>query len=133
MMTFVLNYIIAAVGVIVLGGAGYLTYRNFRRAEGQKKKPAVVFWVLGALCIAFALSFTIIPTGYTGVLSTFGQISVTTLPNGFNFRVPLAQEINLVNNKQQDMVFEDQQISFEHIPSGIDTMTVYVHQSELEV
>ena len=29
-------------------------------------------------------------------------------------------------------VFEDQQISFEHIPSGIDTMTVYVHQSEFE-
>ena len=29
-------------------------------------------------------------------------------------------------------VFEDQNISFEHIPSGIDTMTVYVHQSEFE-
>ena len=29
-------------------------------------------------------------------------------------------------------VFEDQEISFEHIPSGIDTMTVYVHQSEFE-
>ena len=29
-------------------------------------------------------------------------------------------------------VFEDQQSSFEHIPSGIDTMTVYVHQSEFE-
>ena len=29
-------------------------------------------------------------------------------------------------------VFEDQQISFEHIPSGIDTMTVYVHQDEFE-
>ena len=27
-------------------------------------------------------------------------------------------------------VFEDQVISFEHIPSGIDTMTVYVHQDD---
>ncbi len=27
-------------------------------------------------------------------------------------------------------VFEDNQISFEHMPSGIDTMTVIVHQSE---
>lgn len=27
-------------------------------------------------------------------------------------------------------VFEDQNISFEHMPSGIDTMTVYVHQEE---
>ncbi len=29
-------------------------------------------------------------------------------------------------------VFEDNQISFEHVPSGIDTMTVYVHQDEFE-
>nr|WP_294525199.1 aspartate kinase [uncultured Blautia sp.] len=29
-------------------------------------------------------------------------------------------------------IFEDQGISFEHIPSGIDTLTVYVHQDEFE-
>ena len=29
-------------------------------------------------------------------------------------------------------VFEDQGISFEQVPSGIDTMTVYVHQDEFE-
>ena len=29
-------------------------------------------------------------------------------------------------------VFEDQGISFEHVPSGIDTMTVYVYQDEFE-
>lgn len=29
-------------------------------------------------------------------------------------------------------VFEKQGVSFEHIPSGIDTMTVFVHQSEFE-
>ena len=29
-------------------------------------------------------------------------------------------------------VFEDNGISFEHVPSGIDTMTVYVHQDEFE-
>ena len=28
--------------------------------------------------------------------------------------------------------FEDHGISFEHVPSGIDTMTVYVHQEEFE-
>ena len=27
-------------------------------------------------------------------------------------------------------VFEDNNLSFEHMPSGIDTMTVFVHQSE---
>ena len=29
-------------------------------------------------------------------------------------------------------VFEDNGLSFEHMPSGIDTLTVYVHQSEFE-
>ena len=29
-------------------------------------------------------------------------------------------------------VFEDNGISFEHMPSGIDTMTIFVHQSEFE-
>ncbi|XCP83755.1 aspartate kinase [Roseburia hominis] len=29
-------------------------------------------------------------------------------------------------------VFEDQGISFEHMPSGIDTMTIFVHQEEFE-
>ena len=29
-------------------------------------------------------------------------------------------------------VFEENDISFEHVPSGIDTMTVFVHQDEFE-
>lgn len=29
-------------------------------------------------------------------------------------------------------VFEDNQISIEHMPSGIDTMTIFVHQDEFE-
>jgi len=29
-------------------------------------------------------------------------------------------------------VFEENEINFEHVPSGIDTMTVYVHQDEFE-
>lgn len=29
-------------------------------------------------------------------------------------------------------VFEDNGVSFEHVPSGIDTMTVFVHQTEFE-
>ena len=109
----VLNYIIVVLGVAVMIGGGYLTYRNNKRMEGQKKKPAAVLWILGVLVVAFGLSFTIIPTGYTGVLSTFGQISDRTLPNGFNIRIPLAQEISLVNNKQQDIVFVDDQIKSE--------------------
>ena len=50
----------------------------------------------------------IIPTGYTGVKSTFGQIDETTIQNGANWKIPFIQKIEKVNNKQQDIVFDGQ-------------------------
>ena len=52
--------------------------------------------------------FTIIPTGYTGVRTTFGQIDETVCQNGFNFKIPFVQHISKVNNKQQDIKFKEQ-------------------------
>ena len=45
---------------------------------------------------------TIIPTGYTGVRTTFGQIDEAVVPNGPNFKIPIVQKIQRVNNKLQD-------------------------------
>lgn len=66
-----------------------------------------VFVVIVAAVVFFS-SFTIIPTGYTGVRTTFGQVDSTTLQNGFNWKIPFVQQIQLVNNKQQDITFTDQ-------------------------
>lgn len=62
-----------------------------------------------AIIVVFVIanSFTIIPTGYTGVRSTFGQISSEVVPNGFNWKIPFIQNIQRVNNKQQDISFEE--------------------------
>ncbi|MCQ2080299.1 MAG: hypothetical protein MJZ11_01485 [Lachnospiraceae bacterium] len=62
-----------------------------------------------AIIVVFVIanSFTIIPTGYTGVRSTFGQISSEVVPNGFNWKIPFVQNIQRVNNKQQDISFEE--------------------------
>lgn len=51
------------------------------------------------------MSFVIIPSGYTGVKTTFGQIAEETLPNGFNWKTPFIESIEIVNNKQQDAGF----------------------------
>ena len=59
------------------------------------------------LIITFFLSWTIIPTGYTGVRSTFGQISEDAAYSGFNWKIPYVQNIIPVNNKQQDLSFND--------------------------
>ena len=86
--------------------------------QGVKKVPLnkkAVFSLAGSgiLCLLFSFSFTIIPTGYTGVRVTFGQVEEQTLNNGFNFQIPFVQEIVLVNNKQQDIKFYDNPISSE--------------------
>lgn len=58
--------------------------------------------IVGAIVFLLGLSFKIVPTGYTGVRTTFGQISEQTVDKGFNLKIPFVQNITLVNNKQQD-------------------------------
>ena len=60
--------------------------------------------LIGLMLFVFGFSFEIVPTGYTGVRTTFGQISNQIVPQGFNLKIPFAQNIKLVNNKQQDTV-----------------------------
>lgn len=69
--------------------------------------------LLGIAFFIFAFSFVIIPTGYTGVKTTFGQVSEKTMPNGFNLKLPFVQHVEKVNNKQQDIVFGKNKISSE--------------------
>lgn len=85
---------------------------NIIEVGGKSAKPAVItLSVLGALVLIFSLSFTIIPTGYTGVRVTFGQVEQDTLPHGFNFHLPVIQQIVIVNNKQQDIKFDGEIVS----------------------
>lgn len=69
--------------------------------------------IVGAVILALFLlitilsSFTIIPSGYTGVRTTFGQINSDVVPNGFAFKIPYVQHIQKVNNKQQEVTFND--------------------------
>ena len=69
--------------------------------------------LFGIAVFVFAFSFVIIPTGYTGVKTTFGQVSQKTIPNGFNLKLPFVQSVEKVNNKQQDIVFEKNKVSSE--------------------
>lgn len=59
--------------------------------------------ILGVVVLIIGMSFKIIPTGYTGIRTTFGQVSEQTLGSGFNPKIPFVQNIKLVNNKQQDI------------------------------
>ena len=72
------------------------------------KKIFPLFAVIIVLVLAIC-SFSIIPTGYTGVKTSFGQIQETTIQSGkLNFCIPFVQSIHKVNNKQQDKHIEAQ-------------------------
>lgn len=117
-----MNTLIAAVGLllIILGVAlsVLLAVRtgNANRVTSvdgapvpQKKAPKwpLVFVVLGLAGIVGGNCFTVVPTGYTGVRTTFGLIDQESCMPGFNFVTPFVQNISLVNNKQQDLRFSE--------------------------
>ncbi|MBO4649908.1 MAG: hypothetical protein J5653_01825 [Clostridiales bacterium] len=117
-----LNVIFRMLGLIlVIAAVAIVARKSFHSGtnlQGVKKVPlnkkaVVILAAAGILCVLFSFSFTIIPTGYTGVRVTFGQVEEQTLNNGFNFQIPFVQEIVLVNNKQQDIKFYDNPISSE--------------------
>ena len=67
-----------------------------------------------------------VKSGYpiTGIAGKKGFCSINIEKSMMNSEVGFGRKVL--------QVFEDQGISFEHVPSGIDTMTVYVHQDEFE-
>ena len=78
----------------------------------REKKNRRSAWIVGGVGIALAAaivvsSITIIPTGYTGVRTTFGQVSQKPLTSGISLKIPLIQSVEKVNNRQQDIVFHD--------------------------
>lgn len=86
--------------------------RNSYHGDGTYIKVKAKYTILGVLLaiVLFTLScaIVIIPTGYTGVRTTFGQIDSVTVQNGFNWKLPYVQSIERVNNKQQDVTFDGQ-------------------------
>ena len=77
-------------------------------AKKVKKTGWVALALVGVMVFTLGCSFEIIPTGYSGVRTTFGQVSNESVPQGFVWKIPFVQSIHTVNNKQQDAVFESE-------------------------
>ena len=96
-----MNFILLLVGLVITTVFVALSFDPARKLQ-------VLGIVVGIGVIIFSQAFVIIPTGYTGVRTTLGQIDNITVPNGFNWKIPLIQSIRKVNNKQQDITITDQ-------------------------
>jgi regulator of protease activity HflC (stomatin/prohibitin superfamily) len=73
-----------------------------------KTKAGITILTVVLVAMILASSITVIPTGYTDVRTTFGQISEKPVSSGLKLKVPLIQSIEKVNNKQQDIIFNSQ-------------------------
>ena len=95
---------------------GFFTKKKTIREYGGEYESTVLNTKKIAICIALLVivlltvlnSFTIIPSGYTGVRTTFGQIDESVISNGLCFKLPYIQGVKTVNNKQQEASFGDQ-------------------------
>ena len=65
---------------------------------GINKKQ--IFSVVGAAWLVFGM-FTTVPTGHTGILTTFGRVEDTTLEAGLHFKSPFQEVISMDNRTQK--------------------------------
>jgi regulator of protease activity HflC (stomatin/prohibitin superfamily) len=71
-----------------------------RRGPGPKLiVTAVVIVVIVVALIALA-PYAVVPTGYTGIVTTFGHVENYTLPEGFHLKNPV-QQVILMNTRTQ--------------------------------
>ncbi len=67
---------------------------------------------IAVLAVIIIVSFctTQVPTGYTGIVTTFGKVEDTTLEAGFHFKNPF-QKIILMDNREQKTSFKTEAFS----------------------
>ena len=98
-----MNTFIGAVGVILfIGGFVLMALKKNCIVNFRGYVPMIV---AGAVVFIISMSFTIIPTGYTGVRIFLGQVNDKPANNGLCWKVPFVEEIKKVNNKQHDIDF----------------------------
>lgn len=63
--------------------------------------------LVGAVLFIWGFSIVIVPSGYVGIKTSYGQISGEVLPSGQYFSVPFIYHVDKINCKQQDAKYED--------------------------
>jgi regulator of protease activity HflC (stomatin/prohibitin superfamily) len=92
MLLFILGIIALLVGVV----AAFLI-------KEEAKTFGWIALIIGVIMLVISL-FTSVPTGYTGILTTFGKVNDNTLEAGINLKAPW-QDVVLMDNREQTREF----------------------------
>ena len=74
-------------------------------AEDRGKRLIRTVGTVAALFLLVVSCFTYVPTGYTGIVTTFGKVHDTTLDAGISFKAPWDNVIRM-DNREQRFSFE---------------------------
>ena len=95
---------------VILIVGGLCTMMILRKMKAKGLGTVVMVACLAVACITMFLACTsTVPTGHTGILSTFGRVEDVSLGNGLNFHKPW-QTIVTMTNKEQ--TFTESNVSF---------------------
>lgn len=128
MVWFVLGIIALIVGAIAT------IYVATEHGKSKATVPAVITVVVVALLIGLSCVANV-PTGHTGVLTTFGKVENHTLDAGMNFKAPWQSVVKMDNRVQKQTVdmlcfsSDLQEVSLKYTVnyqiSSKDAMTIY--------
>jgi hypothetical protein len=68
-----------------------------------KTRPRQALALLGSLVLLLGM-FATVPTGHTGILTTFGRVEDTTLEAGLHIKLPIQQVVVMDNRTQKSVV-----------------------------
>lgn len=128
MVWFILGIIALIAGAIATIACGVM----------NGKGPAIAAGVVTALVVAILIGVSFVgsvPTGHTGVLTTFGKVEDRTLDSGMNFKAPWQTIVKMDNRVQKqttDLICfssDIQEVSMKYTVnyqiSSKDAMTIY--------
>ena len=105
-----LSFIVAI--IVLIGGmffAGFL--KHYEDGDYKKfTKPIFVTSILLSLILFFVSIVAVVPTGYTGIKTTFGKVEDDTMSSGINFILPW-QSVVTMDNRTQKVQIDTQAFS----------------------
>lgn len=89
-------------------------FKNPRPVKSPNKKAVKAAVTAAVIVIAalvvYGMCTAIVPTGYTGILTTFGRVADYTLDAGFHFKGPF-QQVTVMDNRTQRKTFRTEAFS----------------------
>ena len=99
--------------LFILGVIGFLVAIVAFIVGASTREGGPIAVGVGALLVSIVLvvvsCISSVPTGHTGILTTFGAVSENVLPNGVNFHAPW-QNVVTMSNKEQ--TFTEKNVAF---------------------